>query len=286
MRIGRIVGLGGALLLVSALFSGCQKKAGDSCNGAQVRCLDKVRALECIQGTFAEVQCLGPNGCVDVAKMCDRTKAAAGDACDGEWAACSKDGKQFLECKSSKLSVTAICGGPRGCYSFGARELRCDTSKSNVGDMCTEKNVSCSMDGKEMLRCQDAKFAPDAPCRGPQGCRESADKINCDQTLGQAGDKCEGSGAACDVSGKNLLECKGDKLSQSKVCRGQEGCKVIGTQVRCDESRGLPGDPCESGSAACAVDGSSLLSCKGGKLAVSRACKKPCEVHGSLVDCG
>ncbi|MFZ5892784.1 MAG: hypothetical protein ACOY0T_17120 [Myxococcota bacterium] len=286
MKIRRIVGFAALLLSISLLTSGCQKKAGDSCNGSQVRCIDKQRALECIQGTFAEVQCLGTNGCVDVAKTCDRSKAVAGEACEGEWAACSKDSKQFLECKGNKLTATSSCGGPRGCYPSGARELRCDTSRSNPGDMCSGENASCSMDGKEMLRCRDGKFVADAPCRGPSGCRESSDKINCDQTFGQAGDKCEGSGAACEVGGKALLECKGNKLEHSKVCRGEEGCRVIGPNVRCDSSRGLPGDPCEAGSAACAVDGSSLLSCKGGKLALARACKKPCEVHGSLVDCG
>lgn len=282
-RVGRTLALS---LSVALLTLGCQKKAGDSCSGQQVRCIDKQRALECVQGKFEEVQCLGANGCVDVAKMCDRSKAAAGDACEGEWASCSKDGKQFLECKANKLTVTSLCNGPRGCYPSGARELRCDTSKSNPGDMCSGEAASCSMDGKEMLRCRDGKFAADAPCRGPQGCRESFDKINCDQTLARAEDKCEGSGSACDVEGKALLECKGTKLEQTRVCRGADGCKVIGSQVRCDESRGLVGDPCEAGSAACAVDGASLLSCKGGKLAIARACKKPCEVHGTLVSCG
>jgi hypothetical protein len=286
MSVGRIVGFAVLLVSVSTLVGGCQKKAGNSCSGSQIRCIDKGRALECIQGTFAEVQCLGANGCVEVAHSCDRSKAAAGDACEGEWAACSKDGKQFLECKGNKLTATSSCGGPRGCYAFGARELRCDTSKSNTGDLCNGDNASCTTDGKDMLRCHDGKFTAEAPCRGPRGCRESSDKIECDQTSGQAGDKCDGAGAACDVSGKALLECKGNKLAQARVCRGEDGCKVIGTQVRCDESRGLPGDACESGSAACAVDGSSLLSCKGGKLAVNRACKKPCEVHGSLVRCG
>lgn len=286
MKIGRTLGFAALLVSISLLASGCQKKAGDSCNGSQVRCLDKQRALACFQGTFAEVQCLGPNGCVDVANMCDRSKAAAGEACEGESAACSKDGKQFLECKGNKLLVTSSCGGPRGCYASGARELSCDTSKANPGDLCSGEDASCSMDGKEMLRCRNSKFISDAPCRGSAGCRESSGKISCDQTFGQAGDKCEGTGAACEVGGKALLECKGSKLEPSKLCRGAEGCRVVGPDIRCDRSRALPGDECEAGSAACAVDGSSLLSCKGGKFAISRACKKPCEVHGSLVDCG
>ncbi len=286
MTIRGIAGVAALLISVCSFAAGCEKKAGDSCNGSQVRCIDKGRALECINGTFAEVQCLGANGCVDVSQMCDRSKAVVGEACAGDWAACSQDGKQFLECKGGKLAATSSCGGDRGCYASGTNALSCDSSKGNAGDLCSGKNASCSMDGKSMLRCENSQFVLDQACRGEHGCRSGASEISCDQTVGQAGDKCDGNGAACDVSGKALLECKGNKLEQTKVCRGKEGCRVLGSNVRCDRSLGLPGDDCESDSAACSVDGSTLLTCKKGKLSVSKKCKKPCEVLGSIVRCG
>ncbi|HXK19820.1 MAG TPA: hypothetical protein VNG33_18545, partial [Polyangiaceae bacterium] len=261
----------------------CSKKAGDSCNANEVRCEGNGRALECIQGKFADVACLGPAGCIDKFR-CDRSKAAAGDTCDGDWAACSADGKQFLECKASKLSVTATCSGKLGCFQMG-KDLRCDQSQASVGDICSGERASCSADRKEMLTCHGTQFALDVPCRGPQGCADDAgNRIKCDQSLGLAGDKCDGSGGACELGGKRLLECKSGKLEATNFCRGKQGCEASTGKVHCDESLGLVGDSCDAAGAACAVDGMALLKCVKGKLAVAKKCK--CSIDGSQVRCG
>ena len=97
------------------------------------------------------------------------------------------------------------------------------------------------------------------------------------------GDKCEGKTATCAVGGKALLECKGDKLENTTECRGQLGCRVQGTSVSCDRSFGLAGDACEGDSAACSVDGTEMLLCKKGKLALSRKCK--CLAIGTSIRC-
>jgi hypothetical protein len=271
------------LLAGSPLLSGCNRKVGDACSGSEVFCQGNKRALTCVQGKLADVACFGPGGCIDVAHTCDQSRAEAGNACEGEWAACTANGKGFLECKNNKLTETASCSGPQGCFSIG-RELRCDQTKANLGDICSGSRTSCAMDGKALLACDGSKFGPDVPCRGPTGCRKVADHVECDQTFGLQGDKCEGDGGACQEDGKALLQCKANKLEMVGLCRGKEGCKVSGTTVRCDQSIGEPSDPCDPDSVACSPDGTALLGCSKGKLALSQKCK--CQVDGMRAHCG
>jgi hypothetical protein len=272
-----------ALAALWPLLTGCNHEPGDSCRAGAVFCIGKSRALECVQGKLADVACLGPAGCVEASHVCDRTRAAAGDACGGEWAACGADGKQFLECKLSKLTITNDCSGKRGCYARG-KELHCDQSQANEGDRCTVARAACSLDGKAMLRCKDGKFAADLACRGPSGCKESENQVHCDQTLGIAGDACEGNGGACHVNGKELLECKAGKFEQVGFCRGADGCQLQGTQVKCDQSRGAIGDRCDTeGTVACALDGTRLLSCRQNELVPSKKCQ--CNVADASIAC-
>jgi hypothetical protein len=283
MKTRCLVGLVGWGLGVALLGAGCTKKAGDSCSGEQVLCTSTSRALECVNGKLEDVACLGPVGCVEVAHRCDRSKTEAGSACSGDWAACTPDGKQFLECKGNKLVQTGTCSGPRGCYPSG-NELRCDQSQANPGDICSGDGVACGTDPKQLMRCKDGKFVLDGACRGASGCRDIAGRIECDQTIGAVGDKCEGTGSACDPDGKALLTCKNNKLERVNACRGPEGCQVVGPNVRCDRSVGVVGDTCEGDSAACSQDGKSLLTCRSGKLMERRKCKK-CSATGSLIEC-
>ncbi len=278
----RYVGLLVCFIFGASLIAGCSKKAGDSCAGSEVRCVGSDRALACVQGKFAEVACLGPGACVEASHRCDQSKAAAGDGCEGEWAACTADSKKFLECKANKLTQTATCGGSRGCYAMG-KDLFCDQSSGTAGDMCSGKGGSCNTDGKSMLVCDGSKFVAGEMCRGPRGCETPAGKVKCDQSLGLPGDKCEGTTATCAVGGKTLLECKGDKLEPTTECRGPLGCRVQGTSVSCDRSFGLVGDACTGDSGACTVDGTQMLTCKKGKLATLRKCK--CLAIGTTIRC-
>jgi hypothetical protein len=271
------------LAMTVTLASGCKKHAGDSCSGPTVLCQGDKRALVCVQGKLADVACFGPGGCIEAAHRCDTSKAEPGNACEGDWAACTGDGKNFLECKGNKLVQTATCGGPQGCRPFG-QDLRCDQSQAKPGDMCFGKSVSCGADGKQMLRCDGTKFVDDHQCLGPKGCSAVAEKVSCDRSFAMAGDECEGSGGSCHVGGKELLECKGNKLVRSAFCRGKDGCTVTGSSLHCAQEQGAEGDPCDSGSGACSLDGKALLSCKNGKLAVSKKCK--CTIVGTSVRCG
>ncbi len=276
-----VTGLATLTLLSLLLAPGCKKKAGDACEGESIQCSDKQHALLCVNGHFAATSCLGPKGCAT--NQCDQSKVEPNSACT-EGAACSADGKSMLECKDRKFVVTSNCSGPEGCHPFVQGRLECDQSKGKLGDLCSGGGVTCSLDGKDMLKCEGNKFVLDSSCRGPKGCSRSGIMVNCDRSMALAGDACEGSNASCVAGGKGLLECKGGKYQQTSFCRGPKGCAAQGIRIECDDSIANEGDPCTGSRGACNADGTAVLECRNDKMAVAKKCH--CKIEGMHVHCG
>jgi hypothetical protein len=296
------------LVLAASLplfFLGCEKvkevleklerassKEGTACEPNAGECKGDKQAFVCVDGKYALRDCKGPTGCTthnntDTNKVdvhCSWGEAQAGEKCgkneEGE-ADCGKG--VMLVCRDGSLQADP-CRGPKGCYVAGMK-IMCDTSVAKPGDPCSSDGYSCGESKKERLTCKDGKMVADASCRGPKGCLVTGDKIECDRTQVEAGDTCTEEGAAaCSVDKASFLECKGGKFVETMKCKGADHCAVESNRVACDASLADVGDPCEQeGSGACSVDGKKLLTCRGKKLVVQRACN--CEVKGNSIGC-
>jgi hypothetical protein len=55
--------------------------------------------------------------------------------------------------------------------------VRCDSSKAELGDPCTE-GAACSVDGKAMLKCEEGKVAHRANCFITP-CKVEGDQVTC-----------------------------------------------------------------------------------------------------------
>src|SRR3954462_14124002 len=81
----------------------------------------------------------------------------------------------------------------------------------------------------------------------------------------KAGDKCQGSSAAC-ADTTAALVCKNDVLT-TMPCRGAKGCTSSSSAVDCDNSLASSGDTClEQGDVVCALDHATALTCEDGKF--------------------
>ena len=276
------------LLLLPALgTAGCKPKPGDSCQKGTAACLDERTQLACQAGFYVAVPCKGVKGCYPAGNLsvCDVSGNAAGDACstdDEGKGTCTADAKSALECSGGKYDVMP-CKGPKGCQLDGGT-WTCDTSVADEGDRCSGSGSACATDGKRLLGCVGGKFAPKWACRGPLGCRDTGGgQLSCDYSIAEIGDACGSEGAACTADRKQMLECKDGKFSLRSHCRGPEGCKDAGAELTCDQSLAEVGDPCDTGDAACRVDGRAFLECRDGKLAVIQGCR--CIVDGATVGC-
>src|SRR5687768_8833320 len=86
------------------LLGGCPPAEGGSCDTDRYECVGTALALECRSGTWREIPCRGPEGCLDQDGFihCDVEGSRVGDACgDGHegWSVCTPDGKALLECR-------------------------------------------------------------------------------------------------------------------------------------------------------------------------------------------
>ncbi|NUO48779.1 MAG: hypothetical protein HOV80_07980 [Polyangiaceae bacterium] len=286
-------------------FLGCEKvkdvlekldkassKEGAACEPNAGECKGNKQAYVCIDGKLALRECKGPSGCttkdstdpnkVDV--HCSWGEDQKGDKCgkneEGE-ADCGK--ASMIVCRDGALQVEP-CRGPKGCRVAGEK-INCDTSIVQAGDPCIGEGYSCGENKQERLACKDGKMVADVSCRGPGGCKVKNDKIECDRTLVTAGDSCSEEGAAaCSVDKLSFLECNGGKFIETMKCKGADHCAIESGRVGCDASLADVGDPCDQeGAAACSVDGKKLLTCKGTKLVMQRACN--CEVKGNMIGC-
>ncbi|QSQ26969.1 hypothetical protein JY651_19515 [Pyxidicoccus parkwayensis] len=100
-----------------------------------------------------------------------------------------------------------------------------------AGDSCEGSGFICQEDVLA-LECRSGTWR-EVPCRGPLGCRESADAVRCDTSNNQAGDACassaEGKGV-CRRDGLAVLECREGVLVETATC---SSCTVQGDQVTC-----------------------------------------------------
>ena len=163
-------------------------------------------------------------------------KTKAGDSCTSGQAACLDD-KTSLACQDGKFIATP-CKGAKGCKVIGAT-VECDISGNAAGDVCSkddEGNTSCTTDGKQQIECKGGKFVVH-PCRGPDGCKQTGIMANCDVSIAQVGDACEGAtgGYACSVDKKALLKCKNGKFEVDEACAAGKPCKITGETAGCSE---------------------------------------------------
>ncbi len=121
--------------------------------------------------------CRGPKKCsVDGATInCDLSIARVGDSCKGSGAACSEDHKVMLQCLNNKMATDAPCRGEKGCRAEGTK-IRCDRSKSEVGDPCTSGGA-CSVDRRKLLTCRDGKFVVRRNCY--RSCKSEGTRVVC-----------------------------------------------------------------------------------------------------------
>lgn len=100
----------------------------------------------------------------------------------------------------------------------------------------------------------------------------------------QEGDACA-SGARCTGANASLFCIEG--RYRAIPCGGARGCHVDGTRVVCDESIGSEGQACTGSVGACTADGTTLLTCTAGQLAIAAHCRGPagCSIEGTAAHC-
>jgi hypothetical protein len=167
--------------------------------------------------------------------------------------------------------------------SFAA--LACSKEPA-AGDSCKPTDIRC-VDPKTELACQKGVFIV-TPCKGPMGCREEANKhLICDATGNAEGDPCstDEEGAAQCIGDKRRITCREGRYVIDE-CRGAEGCKGGGA-VKCDQSKGEPGDPCRGETNSCSMDSKRVLTCNAGKLQISAECpgEGGCSIADHKIDC-
>jgi hypothetical protein len=219
-------------------------------------------------------------------KWLEKLGPKEGDRCAGSGAVC-RGNAAALVCHGGKYVETA-CAGPQGCSVKGDL-LKCDFSGDEDGARCAAEWDDQAVCGgtKRFVRCKDGKISA-MSCRGPNGCKSDGENVRCDMTIAVEGDPCsEDAAVACTADQKSMLSCVKGKMTGAQPCRGPAGCHPgkEKDEIVCDNSLGVAGDPCTSGG-VCSVDGTSLLDCKEGKLALAHVCRKGrCEDLGDTVRC-
>lgn len=164
----------------------------------------------------------------------------------------------------------------------------CKSAPPKAGEKCKTEGVGSCPDAKHFLICRTGTWTLDN-CLGAAGCTTVGTSIKCDQSVAAIGDHCAtAGGAACSPDGKQFLKCDGTKMALDADCKGPLACSHAGTQVKCDESAGAPGDACsDEGKAACSLDNKSFLKCTAKKLVTGFACGGPkgCNIQGDTVHC-
>jgi hypothetical protein len=224
-----------AILLVAC---GKKPQPGAACKEeGTLKCVDKASALACTNGKWEKVTCNGISGCETLVgdSTCTYDGYVAGEPCTEEGKPeCSTDKKAMLKCEAKHWKQIDTCDGQNGCVA-NALGAKCDKGKATVGSSCTadnEGNAACSPDGKALLICRSGKMALGAACKGMHGCREQGTKIDCNQTIADLGDPCDGYEGryACSSDKKERLVCKQGKMAKDKACKS---CSVLIDEVQC-----------------------------------------------------
>jgi hypothetical protein len=99
------------------------------------------------------------------------------------------------------------------------------------GDPCNTGGYLCD-NGNAALECRDGRWRS-LPCRGPGGCKETSDSIDCDMTLNLVDDPCAESSegfSICASSGSAVLECRTGRFQQTRAC---SSCSATGATLTC-----------------------------------------------------
>ncbi len=157
-------------------------EAGEACEKIdEPTCsTDKKQMLVCKDNEWkVEMECSGVHGCVNNAKGVSCTGGVdevGADCKEDNFYSCTPDKSQMLVCKDKKMVVASLCKGRHGCRLQG-KKVDCDNSLSDVGDVCSDGAIACSMDKKAFLECKGGKFAKKQDCK--QQCAVFLDKIEC-----------------------------------------------------------------------------------------------------------
>jgi hypothetical protein len=212
-------------------------------------------------------------------------KPKPGDSCKKLDGACTGE-ESALMCEHGKLAE-ASCKGPGGCQKSGTT-VTCDDDIAESGDPCLVSetaNYACTTDHAKALICEGGKFKLSTTCRGPKRCAvthpggSGVDVIDCDTSVAIRGEQCARPGlGACSSDFKQMLSCDNGVWASHRICRGQQGCQLLGLDQKtpaCDESISQPGDPCgHEGSTACSTDQRTLLRCTGGQYTKASDCPR------------
>jgi hypothetical protein len=161
-------------------------RAGDICNVTNEHTCseDKKSSLLCKEQKWVlDEVCSGPLGCVlsqgEKKLSCDASVARDGDKCSRDNVACGADKKSKLVCRGGKYALVSNCRGDLGCRRIGDT-IDCDDSLAVLGDLCAQTDhYSCSTDGKQVLKCDGAKFNVDEACKNRKICKQSGTKVGC-----------------------------------------------------------------------------------------------------------
>ncbi|MBS2012682.1 MAG: hypothetical protein JST00_07345 [Deltaproteobacteria bacterium] len=212
---------------------------------------------------------------------------------------CVTEGKEKCLSETDALAChdgawdALTCRG--GCTKV-AGEDQCTQTAVKEKEACNlRSDFTCHADGAAMMTCVDNKWTLAQRCEGDRKCKVDGKKVVCDNSLASAGDVCrEENDYACALpEKKSALVCRQGKLVLASLCRGPKGCRIGGDaergfKVECDDSVAMEGDTCDKeGHFSCAMDGSRILACKGGKLVADDKCKRreKCSVRGEVVGC-
>ena len=93
---------------------------------------------------------------------------------------------------------------------------------------------------------------------------------------------------ACAPSRMEVLVCDARRWRVVEACAGPKHCRSSGSKIECDDTIADLGGACATDdSMACAIDGSALLRCKGGRMTEASLCRGPkrCVVDGTRPTC-
>lgn len=160
----------------------------------------------------------------------------AGSACEKGTAEC-RDKSTGLVCGDDGKWALSECAGPLGCRKTGTR-VRCDFSPADDGATCApheERQAYCRAGGQSMAICLSGTIRH-VPCRGPFACKDyGKDRPVCDMIQAKRGERCflekDGGSLACEVGGRAVLKCDGEKWSFVKACKL---CSSNGNVLDCD----------------------------------------------------
>lgn len=109
------------------------------------------------------------------------------------------------------------CGGPM-------------TTAPKAGDACRDENVGACESPTRLLACRAMVWTVVSDCKGAEGCRRSADTVDCDTRGNGVGDFCSAPGRVrCDPDGGlQILRC-----SPSGVLAVEYSCPAMPVQTVC-----------------------------------------------------